>query len=108
MVKGKGFGGPIWAMLLIDAKTLEILKIKFSHKAESEGYGAGIVRTSFQNQFKGKIVKISSANTFGLQGHGEETYYPIDGISGATVTNMAVVNMLNEGLKGYAEYFAQR
>jgi Na+-transporting NADH:ubiquinone oxidoreductase subunit C len=109
MAKGLGFGGPIWAMLLVDIGTLEILKIKFGHKAESEGYGAGIVRTAFQKQFIGKVLNVN-ANTFWLQQHEKETIagmYPIDGISGATVTNVAVVNMLNKGLQGYANYLAQ-
>jgi Na+-transporting NADH:ubiquinone oxidoreductase subunit C len=110
MVKGKGFGGPIWAKLLMDATTHEILKVKFEHKAETEGYGAGITRSSFQNQFIGKTIKISN-NTFALVQNGKEWIkgeQPIDGISGATVTSENVVHMLNEGLLGYAQYFQER
>ncbi|MEJ1222885.1 FMN-binding protein [Sediminicola sp. 1XM1-17] len=109
MVKGKGFGGPIWAKLLVDQKTDEILKIRFGHRAETEGYGAQIERASFQEQFEGKKLVVSG-NTFGLQKQGSvimEGRYPIDGISGATVTNKGVVDMLNTGLQGYALYFEQ-
>ena len=110
MVKGKGFGGPIWAKLLMDATTHEILKVKFEHKAETEGYGAGITRSSFQNQFIGKTIKIAN-NSFALVQNGKEWIkgeQPIDGISGATVTSENVVHMLNEGLLGYARYFQER
>ncbi len=110
MVKGKGFGGPIWAKLLMDVTTREILKVKFEHKAETEGYGAGITRSSFQNQFMGKTIKISN-NTFALVQNGKEWIkgeQPIDGISGATVTSENVVHMLNEGLLGYTQYFQER
>ncbi len=109
MFKGKGFGGPIWAMLLIDRKTDEILKIKFGHKAETDGYGAEIVRTSFQDQFIGKTLK-GSTSTFGLDRSGTKTnegIYLIDGISGATVTNKGVVEMMNNGLTTYAKYLEQ-
>lgn len=110
MFKGKGFGGPIWAMLLIDQKTDEILKIKFGHKAETDGYGAEIVRASFQDQFIGKTLK-GSAITFGLDRNRTESIediYLIDGISGATVTNKGVVEMMNNGLTTYAKYLEQQ
>ncbi|MET6989920.1 FMN-binding protein [Sediminicola arcticus] len=108
--RGKGFGGPIWAKLLVDYKTHEILKIAFGHKVESEGYGAEIGRTSFQNRFIGKVLNITD-NTFGLQVRGKEAIngeFTVDGISGATVTSLGVVHMLNEGVGGYSKYFEKR
>lgn len=109
MFKGKGFGGTIWAKLLIDQQTDEILKIKFGHKAETDGYGAEIVKASFQDQFIGKKLK-GSATSFGLEQSAtksNEDIYPIDGISGATVTNKGVVEMMNNGLTTYGKYLEQ-
>ncbi|MCJ7465942.1 MAG: FMN-binding protein [Maribacter sp.] len=106
MVKGNGFGGPIWAKVLVDRTTREIKKIEFGHKVESEGYGAGITNTSFKSQFTG--VKIDfEKNSFGLRQSGKKLMAGntiIDGISGATATSTAAVTMVNEGLQKYRNY----
>ncbi|NHF59703.1 FMN-binding protein [Flavobacteriaceae bacterium TP-CH-4] len=103
---GKGYEGPIWAKVLIDKNTREILKIEFGHQFESEGYGAAITNSSFEKQFLGAKIGLE-ANTFGLQQGGREVIkgnQPIDGISGATVTGNKVVELLNEGLLRLKEY----
>ncbi|NNE78310.1 MAG: FMN-binding protein [Pricia sp.] len=105
-ISGKGFGGAIWAKVLIDRNTLEIKKIEFDHKAESEGYGAAMTRSSFENQFAGSVVNMEK-NSFVLQKNIEERVdygTPIDGISGATMTSEGVLDMVNEGLKKYKGY----
>lgn len=56
-LQGVGFGGAIWAKVLVDRKALEIEKIEFEHKAESDGYGAAMTESSFERQFDG--VKIN-------------------------------------------------
>ncbi len=98
-ISGKGYGGVIWGKLLVNRNTLEIEKAAFDHKAESEGYGTGITLSSFENQFVGPKISFEE-NTFGL-GKGKNS---IDGVSGATVTYKAVVDMVNEGLKNYEPY----
>jgi Na+-transporting NADH:ubiquinone oxidoreductase subunit C len=106
MVKGNGFGGPIWAKVLVDRTTREIKKIEFDHKAESEGYGAGITNTSFKKQFMGARINLD-AKSFGLNQSGRPLLpgdTMIDGISGATATSSAAVAMLNEGLQKYRKY----
>ena len=106
-VAGKGYGGIIWGKFLVDRNTLEIYKAAFEHKAESEGYGAGISLSAFENQFAGATVHLEE-NTFGLDQGGKTVVpgkHPIDGVSGATVSSMAVADMANSGLKKYKNYF---
>lgn len=38
LVQGNGFGGVIWAKVLVDTKSMEIKKIEFDHTAESDGW----------------------------------------------------------------------
>lgn len=109
-VKGIGFGGPIWAKVLVDRPTMEIKKIEFEHKSESEGYGAAMTQKLFEDQFVG--VKIDfEKDTYVLQRNLERRIDDgtiIDGISGATMTTEGALEMVNEGLKGYRGYFEQK
>ena len=108
-VKGIGFGGPIWAKVMVDKKELEIKKIEFDHGAESEGYGAAMTQSSFEKQFVGTKIKLDK-NTFGLQQHMEKTIVDgriVDGISGATATSAGVVEMVNLGIQKYSAYFKE-
>ena len=109
MVQGKGLGGPIWAKILVDRSNLAIVKIQLGHKAETEGYGDAIVRSSFGNGFKGAIIKFGTS-TYGLRQGGQailDGTQMVDGLSGATVTSKAAVEMLNNGLKKYEKYLGQ-
>ncbi|PWL40405.1 hypothetical protein DKG77_06210 [Flagellimonas aquimarina] len=102
----KGYGGTIWGKLLVDRTTLEIKKIEFDHKAESEGYGDGISFSSFENQFVGAKIDFE-ANTFALNQAGKTVVKgntAIDGISGATTTSAATIKMVNDGLKKHRNY----
>ena len=105
-VQGVGFGGAIWATILVDKSTLGIKKIEFDHKAESEGYGAAMTQSSFEDKFVGTKIDLEK-NTFTLQKNMESRIddgTKIDGISGATMTNQGVIEMVNEGLKKYKGY----
>lgn len=106
LVYEKGYGGTIRGKLLVDRIALEIKKIEFDHKAESEGYGDGISFSSFENQFVGAKIDLE-ANTFALNQAGKTIMVgntTIDGISGATTTSTAVIKMVNGGLKNYGSY----
>ncbi|MGB5371420.1 MAG: FMN-binding protein [Flavobacteriaceae bacterium] len=106
---GKGFGGPIWAHVLVDRATREIKKTEFDHRLESDGYGAGITKPGFGNQFSDTKIALKS-NTYGLDQTGQkimEGSRMVDGLSGATVTSGAAVRMVNEGLHKYAGYLDQ-
>jgi Na+-transporting NADH:ubiquinone oxidoreductase subunit C len=106
-VRGMGFGGPIWAIVSVDINTREIRRIEFEHKAESDGYGAAMTQSSFEDKFVGTVIDFEKS-TFTLQRNIEKRVDAgtiIDGISGATMTSKAVVEMVNLGLNKYKVYF---
>ncbi|UWX54482.1 FMN-binding protein [Maribacter litopenaei] len=105
-IKGKGFGGAIWAKVLVDIKTLEIKKIEFDHKSETYGYGSAVTQSTFENQFVGTKIDLDK-NSFTLQQNMERRMDDgvyVDGISGATITSAAAIQMVNLGLKKYKGY----
>ncbi|MEM7381875.1 MAG: FMN-binding protein [Bacteroidota bacterium] len=107
-VQGEGYIGRIWATILVGRASGKIKKITLGHLAESETHGAKMTRSSFQDQFIGKLVN-SQDQTFGHRQDGmiiTDGPQLVDGISGATVTSRAVVNMLNSGIERYHEYLA--
>lgn len=101
-VQGVGFGGAIWAKVLLDKKTLEIKSIAFENKAESEGYGAAMVQSTFEDQFLGVKINLEK-DSFTLQKGNDDVHF-IDGISGATMTSKGAVSMMNQGLRKYSSY----
>jgi Na+-transporting NADH:ubiquinone oxidoreductase subunit C len=110
VLQNRGNIGAIWAKILIDNNRKEILELQFQHLAESEGYGAGITQESFENQFIGKVFETDS-NDFGLKQNGVsliEGGHMVDGISGATITNKATLEMINQGLQKYRSYLDRR
>ncbi|MEQ8217691.1 MAG: FMN-binding protein [Arenibacter sp.] len=105
-VQGVGFGGAIWAKVLLDKKTLEIKNIAFEHKGESEGYGAAVSEKTFEDQFLGTKINLKE-DTFSLRKAIEKANddgHFIDGISGATMTSQGAVAMMNAGLRKYKSY----
>ncbi|MBQ0732728.1 FMN-binding protein [Aquimarina celericrescens] len=110
LATSSGYSGPIWAKILIDKTTLEIQKVQFDHQSESEGYGADVVLSSFENKFTGSKISFTS-NTFGLTQDKKmiiKGNQKIDGISGATITSEAVVRMLNNDLLTYKNYLVDQ
>jgi Na+-transporting NADH:ubiquinone oxidoreductase subunit C len=106
IIQGVGFGGPIWAKVLVDRTSLEIKKVEFEHKAESEGYGAAMTQSYFEEKFVGAKIDLEK-NTFILQRNKERRMDDgtiIDGISGATMTSQAALEMVNLELKNYKGY----
>lgn len=106
MAQGRGYGGSIWAKILLDKQRMQIEKLELDHLAESEGYGEGITYSSFESQFTDTDLNMDGS-PFGLN-QGEMTIvkgsHQIDGISGATQTCTTVVEMLNESLQQYRKY----
>lgn len=106
VLTGVGFGGPIWAQVLVDRKTMEIKNIEFQHSSESEGYGAAMTQSYFEDKFTNAKIDLEK-NTFTLQANLETRMDGgtiIDGISGATMTSEAALEMVNLGLKNYKGY----
>ena len=108
LITGKGYVGPLWARVLVNTNTGKIVKVRFGHKMESEGYGNGIVSSAFGDQF-GDIPISFEDNTFGLVQSGNTVIQGnamVDGVTGATATSTGVVEMLNDGFKKYRTYLA--
>ncbi|MEQ5792473.1 FMN-binding protein [Muricauda sp. NFXS6] len=107
VMANQGYDGNIRGTFLVDKNTMEIKKAAFEHVAESEGYGAAIAFSSFEEQFVGTKVNWGE-NTFGLNQNnttiikGDKV---VDGISGATITSRLTVEMVNDGLKKYKPFF---
>lgn len=105
---GRGYVGAIWAEVLIDRSTGKTVKVRFGHKMESEGYGDGMVAPEFEEQFANKDITFST-NTFALAQNGTtmvEGASQVDGVSGATATSTAVVQMLNTSLQKLQGYLS--
>lgn len=106
LLTGRGYVGPIWTEVLFDRQTRKIIKIRFDHKMETEGYGNAIIEGAFQDQFVGGEIRFDGKSFALKPGQGSvESVTLVDGISGATVTSSAVVQMLNTGFKGLEPYF---
>ncbi|WP_190811000.1 FMN-binding protein [Flagellimonas sp. S3867] len=106
----KGYGGNIRGTFLINKNSLQIRKAEFEHIAESEGYGAAIAGTLFENQFVGATINFEK-NTFGLKQNGKNIVKGeniIDGVSGATTTSKLTIDMVNDELKRYRAYFESK
>ena len=109
MLQGRGYGGPIWAYLLLNKESMSIEKLQFDHKAESEGYGADMTYNSFESQFTKKPLLPETVG-FRLSEEGKNSepgFYEVDGISGATQTSNAAIDMMNYGLSIYNNYLFQ-
>ena len=107
--QGKGYGGPIWALALIDTQKQTIEKLSLDHSAESDGYGAAMTYSSFENQFVDRDLSLDEYN-FGLKQNDKmliEGIHEIDGLAGATETGNAVIEMINNGIKSYEIYLKQ-
>lgn len=107
VMANQGYGGNIRGIFLVDKSTMEIKKVAFEHVAESEGYGAAIAFSTFEDQFVGSKINWDE-NTFGLN-QNDRTLIKgdkvVDGISGATITSRLTVEMVNDGLKKYKSFF---
>ena len=106
IVQGKGYGGAIWGRILYNPKNMTFEKLAFDHSAESEGYGAAMTLSSFEDQFTGIDISTESFR-FGLRQNNKELLpgkILVDGLSGATKTSTSVVEMINIGLDQYSDY----
>lgn len=106
MLNGRGFGGLLWAKVLVDRKNKQILMAEFGQETESEEYAAEFTEKSFADQFTGKKIA-AGGNTFGLSQAGKSLLIgqsEIDGISGASVTSRGTIEMMNTGLGSYIPY----
>ncbi|MFT5824178.1 MAG: Na+-transporting NADH:ubiquinone oxidoreductase subunit C [Crocinitomix sp.] len=105
-VYGHGLWGKIWAKVVIDKATMNVLNIEFGHKSETPGIGGNINEPEFKTQFIGSKIYLSK-NNFSLYKNDKkliEGEQKIDGMSGATITSKAAIEMLNNDLLKYKPY----
>ena len=96
VTSSKGFGGEIKASLGVTLEG-EVTGIEFLTLAETAGLGMKAEEPEFSNQYVGKVV-----DRFTVVKDGASSDDQINSISGATVTSIAVTNIVNAGL-----YFAK-
>ena len=78
----------------------------FSHASETPGLGAEIATEPFQNQFINKKTLENGDVALGVVKHGkiEKEDYQVDGISGGTITSVAVDAMIKSCLSNYKKF----
>lgn len=109
---GKGLWGTIWGYLAVNDDCHTIYGVYFSHASETAGLGAIIKEKSFQEQFKGKVVRDTTTNRYlTVTKYGKadkDSPVECDGISGATLTCDGVTAMLHSYLQMYNNYLTKK
>lgn len=107
---GNGLWGSISGNIALADDFNTVIGVTFDHAGETPGLGAEIATPQFQSKFKGK--RIFDGNRFvgvevvkaGLP----VNEHSVDGISGGTITSVAVGNMLLNCLGNYQAYFEKQ
>lgn len=105
-VYGTGLWGAIWGYVALNEDKDTVYGTYFSHASETPGLGAEIATVAFQNEFKGKKTMKDGGVRLGVVKHGkvEENEFQVDGISGGTITSLAVDAMLKSCLGSYKNF----
>ena len=106
IIKGKGQWGNIWAKILINKESHEIIKLEFDHRSETPGLGGNFTESIFENQFLNKKI-VFDKDLFTLKNKANNLkpgINHIDGLSGATITCDSAVNMVNNKIIIYKKY----
>lgn len=108
---GSGLWGAIWGYVALDEDKDTVYGTYFSHAGETPGLGAEISTQAFQAPFQGKhIMKngqlVSIAVVKPGQAASGQDY--VDGISGGTITSVAVQEMLKNTLSSYAKFLTNK
>ncbi|MBI9097143.1 MAG: FMN-binding protein [Spirochaetaceae bacterium] len=96
--KGKGFQGEITGIIAMEADIQTISGLAILSQVETPGLGSRIGEESFLSQFPGQ--KFSPELVFTSAGNAE-SQNEIDGISGATLSSKAIINILNDNFAGF-------
>lgn len=109
-VNGTGLWGAIWGYVALDDDKNTVYGTYFSHASETPGLGAEIATAPFQNQFQGKHIK-KDGNIVSIAvvkpGKTAEGQDYVDGISGGTITSVAVENMIKSNLANYTKFLTK-
>lgn len=107
-MEGTGLWGPIWGYVTLDGDLNTIKGVSLAHKGETPGLGAEIATPKFQAQYVDKTIYdgdqyVSIAVLKGGGGAGNP--HAVDGITGGTITSVAVGEMFYRSLDLYVPYF---
>ncbi len=107
-MEGTGLWGPIWGYVTLSGDMNTIKGVTLAHKGETPGLGAEIATPKFQDQYLGKTIyegeTYVSINV--LKGGGAKgNPHAVDGITGGTITSVAVGEMFYRSLDLYVPYF---
>ena len=108
---GQGLWGPIWGYVGLDGDKDTVYGTYFSHKGETPGLGAEIATEAFQKPFIGKhIMKDGQFVSIAVvkPGKSAEGQDYVDGISGGTITSVAVDHMLKNCLSQYDNFLTNK
>lgn len=108
---GSGLWGAIWGYIALDEDKDTVYGTYFSHAGETPGLGAEITTAAFQNPFRGKqIMKNDQLVSIAVVKPGKtvngQDY--VDGISGGTITSVAVQEMLKSCLGRYTNFLMSK
>ena len=105
-VYGTGLWGAIWGYVALNDDKNTVYGTYFSHASETPGLGAEIAGESFQNEFKDKKTIENGEVALGVVKFGkiEKPDYQVDGISGGTITSVAVDAMIKGCLGNYKKF----
>ena len=109
-VYGAGLWGAIWGYVALNEEKNTVYGTYFSHASETPGLGAEIATDHFQNEFKDKNVLEEGAIALGVVKNGkiEKPEYQVDGISGGTITSLAVDKMLKDCMGQYTKFLTTK
>ena len=109
LVKGAGLGGGIWGWGSINKDGKTVFGTFFNHESETAGLGARIKDDqSFQDAFQNKQIFDADGNVAlsvlkkGKEGNLSQEYV-VEAVTGATLTSNGVNDMIQAGLKKYAD-----
>ncbi len=107
---GQGLWGAIWGYIALNEDKSTVYGVFFSHEGETPGLGAEIALPKFQQPFLGKNIQkggrlVSIAVVKPGKSVNDQDY--VDGISGGTITSVAVEDMLRNCLFKYNNFLTK-
>ena len=105
-----GLSGAIWGYVALNDDKDTVYGTYFSHASETPGLGAEIATEHFQNEFKDKNVLDGDAIGLDVVKNGkvDKPEFQVDGISGGTITSVAVGQMLKNCMGNYTKFLTAK
>ena len=109
-VYGTGVWGAMWGYVALNDDKDTVYGTYFSHASETPGLGAEIATEHFQNEFKDKNVLDGDAIGLDVVKNGkvDKPEFQVDGISGGTITSVAVGQMLKNCMGNYTKFLTAK